>query len=310
MIKSFNKVVTQYQKNALKEHIRFIINPISGVGRKNKIPNLIEKHLDHTRFDYDIVYTQYKHHAKKISSEAARSDIPIICAVGGDGSVNEVGTALIGTSSRLAIIPSGSGNGLARHLHIPLDIKKAIHCINDSKSIVVDTVQVNNQTFIGTAGYGFDAIIAKKFDQHNKRGFLSYVYLTIREFIRYKPISVTIKVKDRIETLSIVLLTIANSSQFGNGFTVSPESKMNDGQIELVVLKPFSRWLIPSVVFRFFTKKHQRARHSEIISFQRAQILTASNLAHYDGEPATVASELNVHVIPQSLNIIVGKKAQ
>ncbi|GAB5426085.1 MAG: diacylglycerol kinase family lipid kinase [Crocinitomicaceae bacterium] len=291
----------------MKERIRFIINPISGVGRKNTIPPMIESHLNQERFDYDIAYTEYKGHASEIAKIASEEGIDIVCAVGGDGSVHEVGTALIGSKTKLAIIPVGSGNGLARHLNIPLGIKDAIYCINYSNSIAMDTVKVNDKTFLGVGGYGFDAVIAEKFDKHNKRGFWSYVYLTITEFFRFNPINVTIDVDGKVKKLPVVLLTVANASQFGNGFTVSPKSDVTDGELELVVLKPFSFWSIPSVVYRFFSKKHQRARHSEIITFKNARIQSSKNVAHYDGEPAQVATELNVSVVPKSLQILVGK---
>ncbi len=291
----------------MKERIRFIINPISGVGRKNTIPPMIESHLDKERFDYDIMYTEYKQHARELALQASEENIDIVCAVGGDGSVHEVGTALIGTKTKLAIIPTGSGNGLARHLNIPLGIKDAIYCINFSKCIEMDTVLVNDKSFLGVGGYGLDAVVAKKFDEHHKRGFINYIYLTIREFFRFNPMNVSIDVDGKVKTLPVVLLTVANSSQFGNGFTVSPKSDVTDGELELVVLKPFSLWHIPSLVFRFFSKKSDRSRYSEVISFKNAKIQSSRQLAHYDGEPMDVLSELNVSVVPKSLNIVVGK---
>lgn len=290
----------------MKERIRFIINPISGVGKKNTIPPMIESHLNQERFDYDIVYTEYKNHASELAKQASEEGVNIVCAVGGDGSVHEVGTALIGTKTKLAIIPVGSGNGLARHLNIPLGIKDAIYCINYSNCIEMDTVQVNDKSFLGVGGYGLDAVVAKKFDEHHKRGFFSYIYLTVREFFRFNPMNVSIDVDGKVKTLPVVLLTVANASQFGNGFTVSPKSDVTDGELELVVLKPFSIWHVPSLVYRFFSKKSDRSRHSEVISFKQARIKSARMLAHYDGEPTDVRSELNVSVVPKSLNILVG----
>lgn len=290
----------------MKERIRFIINPISGVGRKNVIPPMLESHLNQERFDYDIVFTEHRGHASDLAKQASEEGIDIVCAVGGDGSVHEVGTALIGTSTKLAIIPVGSGNGLARHLNIPLGIKDAIYCINHSNWIAMDTVMVNDKSFLGVGGYGFDAVVAKKFDQHHKRGFFSYIYLTIREFFRFNPINVSIDVDGKVKTLPVVLLTVANASQFGNGFTVSPKSDVTDGELELVVLKPFSIWSVPSLVYRFFTKKSDRSRYSEVIPFKKARIQSSRQIAHYDGEPVDVRAELNVSVVPKSLNIVVG----
>ena len=133
----------------MKQRIRFIINPISGVGKKGDIPTLIEKYIYSSIFSYDIAFTKFHKHGKQIAIYSVKEGFDIVCAVGGDGSVHEVGTALIGTKTRLAILPAGSGNGLARHLKIPLDIQKAIQSINDLFEIKMDTVLVNDKSFLG-----------------------------------------------------------------------------------------------------------------------------------------------------------------
>jgi len=290
----------------MRNKIRFIINPISGVGKKSDIPNLIEQHLDLEKFDYDIAITEYRKHAKIIAKQSAIEGYDIVCAVGGDGSVHEVGTALIGTKTKLAILPVGSGNGLARHLNIPLNVKDAILCINRDESIQMDTVLVNDKSFLGVGGYGFDAVIAKKFDTHHRRGFAGYAGLIIREFFKYNPINVSIDLDGKIKTLPVVLCTVANASQFGNGFTVSPKSDVTDGKLELCLLKPFSIWSAPSIIYRFFRKRSDKSRFAEIITFKNAKIKLSKKIAHYDGEPFEVLDELNVSVVPKSLNIVVG----
>jgi YegS/Rv2252/BmrU family lipid kinase len=292
----------------MKQRIRFIINPISGVGKKGDLPQIIEENLDHSKFDYDIAITEYAKHAKKIAYEASLEGIDIVCAVGGDGSVHEVGTALIGTQTKIAILPCGSGNGLARHLNIPMNIPKAIECINNDSSIRMDTVLVNDKPFLGIGGYGFDAIIAKKFDNYHKRGFWSYVKLVIREFAKYNPVNVSVDLNGEIKTMPVVLCTIANSSEFGNGFVVSPNSSVTDGKIELCILKPFSFWMAPSVVYRFFKRTAHKSKYAEVISFKKARITLSKNIAHYDGEPFDVRDVLNIQVVPSSLNILIGKK--
>lgn len=290
----------------MRKKIRFIINPISGVSNKGNIPDLIEAHLDHSKFRYDIVYTEYRKHAGAIARQSAEEGYEIVCAVGGDGSVHEVGTALIGSDTKLAILPIGSGNGLARHLNIPLSIPEALKCINRNQSIRMDTVKVNDKAFLGVGGYGFDAVIAKKFDTHKRRGFRGYLYLIIREFFKYNPINVSIDLDGKVKTLPVVLCTVANASQFGNGFTVSPNSDVTDGKLELCILKPFSIWSAPSIVYRFFRKRSNTSRYAEIIEFQKAKIHLTKKIAHYDGEPFDVRDELNVSVVPKSLNIVVG----
>ena len=290
----------------MKKKIRFIVNPKSGVGNKANIPHMIADHLDLSVYDYDIVETEYRKHAKLIAKDSADAGYDIVCAVGGDGSVHEVGTALIGTKTKLAILPVGSGNGLARHMKIPLNVKEAIECINKNNSIQMDTVLVNDKTFLGVGGYGFDAVIAKKFDTHTRRGLRGYIYLIAREFFKYNPINVSIDLDGKIKTLPVVLCTVANASQFGNGFTISPKSDVTDGKIELCLLKPFSIWSAPSIIYRFFRKKSDKSRFSEIIQFKNAKIKLSKKMAHYDGEPFEVLDELNVSVVPKSLNILVG----
>lgn len=292
----------------MKTRIRFIINPISGVGKKGILPELIEKNIDKERFEYDIQYTEYRKHAKQLAHDSSVEGYDIVCAVGGDGSVHEVGTALIGTNTKLAIIPVGSGNGLARHLGIPLNIEKAIQNINNMQVMQMDTVLVNDKPFLNAGGYGFDAIIAKKFDESRKRGFMSYVKLVMREFMRYNPVNVTVDINGQVKKLPVLLCTVANASEFGNGFCISPKSDVTDGKIELFLLKPFSIWSAPRLAYQFFRRKSDRSRYAEIISFEKARIILSKQIAHYDGEPFDVRSELNVQVIPKSLNILVGKK--
>lgn len=292
----------------MRTRIRFIINPISGVGKKGIIPELIERHLDHDQFDYDIVFTEYRRHAKELAHQSSKENIDIVCAVGGDGSVHEVGTALIGTKTQLAIIPTGSGNGLARHLNIPLSIDKAIQNINEMNTLQMDTVLVNDKPFLNAGGYGFDALIAKKFDEGKKRGFFTYIKLVLREFFKYNPVNVSVDINGEVKNMPVMLCTIANASEFGNGFCVSPKSDVTDGKIELFILKPFRFWSMPLLAFQFFRRKTDRSKFTEIISFEKARIKLTKSIAHYDGEPFDVRNELNVQVVPKSLHILAGKK--
>ena len=292
----------------VRQRIWFIINPISGVRRKDDIPALIYKYLDKEKFEYAIQYTKYKGHAVALTQLAIQEKVDIVCAVGGDGSVHEVGTTLIGAQPKLAIIPIGSGNGLARHMNIPLTVKKAIDCINDNYSIVMDTVLVNDKPVLGFTGFGLDAIVAKKFDEDRKRGFWTYVKHLFREFFKYNPINISIDTNGQIKKTPAVLCTVANTSEFGNGFKVSPKSDATDGKLELFILKPFSWWRVPELAFQFFNGTSDQSRYTEVISFEKARINLSKNIGQYDGEPVKVGQELNVQVVPHSLHIVIGKK--
>lgn len=290
----------------MKKRIRFIINPISGGVKKAKVPQMIEKYLDHEQFDYDIAITQYKKHAQSIAKESAAEGVDIVCAVGGDGSVHEVGTALVGTKCHLAIIPTGSGNGLARHLKIPLKTPQAIQNINQLYSCCMDTGLANDKPFLGVGGFGFDAFIAKRFDEYHIRGFWGYAQLVYEEYFSYNPPKMKITLKDEVVKGNYLLCSIANSSEFGNGFCISPTSTVIDGKMELVLLKRFAWWRTLGVLGRFFFKRIEGSRFIRIVSFEKARIVLEEPLAHYDGEPFEVRKEINIEVVPKSLWVLTG----
>jgi YegS/Rv2252/BmrU family lipid kinase len=289
----------------MKERIWFIVNPISGGRKKASLPALIAAHLDHNRFDYEIIETEFKGHAITIAEKAVAQGIDIVCAVGGDGSVHEVGTTLIGSHTQLAIIPLGSGNGLARHMKIPLKIKEAIECINSGNRIEMDTLKVNNKPILGFGGYGFDALIAKKFEGSRKRGFTSYIKLVLKEVFKYNPINVSIDANGQVRKLPVFLCTIANTSEFGNGFIVSPKSDATDGKFEVVILKPFSFWNIPAMLFRYFSGRTDYSGLTEVIKTDQATLILPHSYGQIDGEPISSGKKVQVDVVPRSLRIIV-----
>ncbi|MCX6192530.1 MAG: diacylglycerol kinase family protein [Flavobacteriia bacterium] len=291
----------------MKKRIWFIINPVAGVRRKDDIPALIRENLNHIIFDFEINYTTHKGHAQELAKEAIDKNIDIVCAVGGDGSVHEIGTSLIGSKVLLAIIPIGSGNGLARHMHIPLSIKKAIECINDQHKIAMDTVLVNEQAFLGISGYGFDALVAEKFVGSTKRGLMTYLKIVLREFFKYNPINISVDANGQVKKLPVMLCTLANTKQWGNGLVVSPNSDATDGKVELILLKPFSFWRLPVLAMQFLFRRSDKSALMEIISFDKATIRVSENIAHYDGESMATKGVLHVKVVPKSLQILVGK---
>jgi len=293
----------------MKRKIRFIINPKSGVQQKNDFPALIEKYIDKSQFDFDIAHTEYKKHAKEIAAKSAAEGDDIVCAVGGDGSVHEVGTVLIGTKTQLAIIPAGSGNGLARHLQIPMDFVQAIETINNGKQAIIDTVLVNDKPFLNVGGYGFDAVIAKGFENHVRRGFWGYVKLVSKQCFGYRPTLFSFEINGEKMEKKLFLCTIANANEYGNGFCISPNSSLTDGIVELCMLRPFNLLMAPAVLFRFFRKSNHKGRYMEIIPFTKARITLHSPIGHYDGEPFDVRNELNVEVVPKSLHVLINKNS-
>lgn len=289
----------------MKLKIRFIINPKSGVHDKHDLPGLIANHLDTNRFDYDIRHTEYRKHALELAKEAATLGYDIACAVGGDGSVHEVGTGLIGSNTALAILPAGSGNGLARHLGIPLSLSKAIQHLNTSNISHMDTVLANDKPFLNVGGYGFDALIARKFDKYHRRGFWGYAQLIIREFFKYQPKDYTFEINGTPRMENLILFTVANASEFGNGLCISPNSVIDDGQLELCLMKPFRGWNAPGVIRKCFKRKPHESQYIEIIPFSELKVKVPKASSHYDGEPFDIRTDIHIRVIPKSLPIFV-----
>ena len=170
-----------------KKRIVFILNPISGTHSKKEIPGLIDKLLDKEQFDYELRLTEYAGHAAEIAKESAAEGIDVVVAIGGDGTVNEVARSLVHTETALGIIPCGSGNGLARHLCLPLDIKSAIQIINACRIDDFDYGVINGLPFFCTCGMGFDAFISLKFAEAGKRGPITYVENVLKEGLNYRP---------------------------------------------------------------------------------------------------------------------------
>lgn len=283
--------------------IRFIINPISGVGKKNTVPPLIEKYLDHTKFKYELIYTEYRKHAFEISKQASEDGIDIVCVVGGDGSVNEAGTALIGSKTIFSILPTGSGNGVARHMGIPLNLKKAIQRINREKVVIMDTVDINNHPAIGVSGFGFDAIVAKRFDEYHKRGLASYAKLVLKEWRGYKGIDV---VYNGEMHKNLLFCCIANTNQFGNNFVISPTSDVTDGKIEIVIVKLPKTFALMGLLLSSLLKKVGNSEYVMTYKTDKANLIVHDTHGHIDGDPITCTyNQLTVNCVPKSLKIIV-----
>ena len=199
----------------MKKRILFIINPISGTRRKKRMPDEIERHLDHSRYEHEVRFTTHAGHAAEMTAEAAKDGVDVVVAVGGDGTVNEVARSLVHTSTALGIIPCGSGNGLARHLQIPQNAKGAIEIINQGVIHCLDYGKINGRPFFCTCGMGFDAFVSKKFAESGKRGLIQYARNTIGVGLTYKPETYTITDENGTRTQEAFLIASATRSATG-----------------------------------------------------------------------------------------------
>lgn len=290
----------------LKKKIIFIINPISGGLNKIFVPVLIDKYLNHQLFEAQIIFTDYNSHASVLAQEAIDNGFDIIVAVGGDGTINEVASVLESSGKTMAIIPCGSGNGLARTLGIPLDNAKAIARINQLNTLKIDVGLLNDRKFVNMAGMGFDAHISSHFAKSEKRGFIGYIKSTLKEITSYKPQNYSLQIGDKLIKTSAFMLSLANSSQYGNNAHISPTASVQDGLIDICIIKPFPLIVFPSLGFRMFAQTTPKSKYVEIIKAKEFMINRDKiGPVHVDGEPCVMGKELKIFVKPLALELIV-----
>jgi len=268
------------------KHIVFITNPISGTISKAGIPELVEVHLDHARFSYEFVATQYAGHATLLAQEAAAHGADIVCAIGGDGTVNEVGRGLLGTETAMAILPCGSGNGLARHLMLPMDLRRCLDIINLDTVETLDSGVINGHPFFCTCGMGFDAFISMKFAEAGKRGLMTYVEQMLREGLSYKPETYEIEDEMGSKTYKAFLISAANASQYGNNAYIAPHASMSDGLLDVIIMQPFSLIEAPQVTLEMLNKTIDKNVNIRTFKARHVHIHRSKpGLIHYDGDP-------------------------
>lgn len=288
-----------------KRNILFIINPISGTGKKKVIEKLLDEHLDKSNINYQIRYTEYAGHAAVIALEVVTNgSFDSVVAVGGDGSVNEVASGLINSGISMGVIPTGSGNGFARHLGIALKLEAAIEQINKGIVQTVDTGLVDDTNFVGVAGVGFDAYISKRFDEASTRGFWTYLKLTVSEYLKYKEREYKIDVDGNIMNTKALFVCFCNSCQWGNDVFIAPNASTKDGKLRLVIVKKMPLIAVPFFAFKLFTKKVSSSKYYSEKVVEHISIQQPEKLIHIDGEPIEFSNEFKVNVNPDSLTVI------
>lgn len=294
----------------MKRRILFIMNPISGTSNKKGIPDLIHSGIDSERFDYEIRLTEYAGHAAAIAAEARDNHIDVVVAIGGDGTVNEVARSLVHSETALGIIPCGSGNGLARHLLLPLNVKKAIAVINKCEIRKLDYGVINGHEFFCTCGMGFDAFVSQKFAESGKRGPISYIENILREGLKYKPETYVVEDETGTKRYKAFLISCANASQYGNNAYIAPQASMSDGLLDVVVMEPFDVLDAPQVSIDMMNKTLDK--NSKIKTFRCKQLHIHRNqegVIHYDGDPVMTGKDIDIHLEEKGINIVVNADA-
>ena len=294
----------------MKKKAVFVINLISGTSDKAAIPGLIDQYLDKTKFEYEIAITQYAGHASEIAAKAKDDGVDVVVAVGGDGTVNEVARAIVHSDTALGIIPCGSGNGLARHLLLPLHVRKAIDVINRCEVRQLDYGIINDYPFFCTCGMGFDAFVSMKFAEAGKRGPITYVENVLREGLKYKPETYTIEDESGTLQYKAFLISCANASQYGNNAYIAPQASMSDGLMDVIIMEPFDVFEAPQISIEMFSKTLDK--NSKITTFRTRHLhihRDKPGVIHYDGDPVMTGADIDNELKPKGINIIVNTMA-
>jgi diacylglycerol kinase (ATP) len=291
-----------------KKRVLFIVNPASGPKNdsSDEFTAMATVYLDAEIFDYQIVITEYEQHASELSLKAVEEDVDIVVAVGGDGTVNEVARNLIGSHTALGIIPAGSGNGLARHLNIPLNVPDALLSINRSRILLMDTASVNDVPFLSIAGIGFDALVADKFAGNSTRGWMTYLNIVSSEYFSYQPLDYDLTIDGTRETYKALFISFANSDQFGYNTTIAPAARVDDGLMDVCIVKKVPIMTIPFVAPLLFVRQVHRTPFVDITQAQEVIVHTSKKLVvNIDGEPVKMKGPLKFNLIPHSLKVII-----
>lgn len=289
-----------------KKKIRFITNPFSGTKSKAKLKETIEDNLNLTDFDFEISYTDYPRHATQLSMEAKDMGYYGVIAVGGDGTINEVATALIGSGTALGIIPFGSGNGFSYHLGTRRDVVAAIRVINDHHTTSIDSGTANGRFFINIAGLGLDATVAFKTKLNKKRGFVPYFINTLKESIGFKFMKLRITSNDNIQEGEYAMAVIANGSIYGYDFAVAPAAILDDGLFDIILVQKTQIFRYFLLVPRMLNKTFHK---SPLVHYFKTDKITIESTDgtpyfHVDGEGFEAENSITFEINPNSIRLI------
>ncbi len=273
----------------------FVVNRRSGVKRRDDVIAVIRETC---AWEHEIAECDRKEDLDAI----VREPFDVIFAVGGDGTVHEVAKRLIGRSQALGIIPVGSGNGLARHLGLPINARRALRACGSERVETIDTATVNGIPFIGTMGIGFDAWIAEAFATRGARGLRTYVRVGLGGLFKYAPETYEMEIDGERMQQRALLIAIANASQYGNNARIAPVASLQDGLLDVVIVERASL----AAAARLFTGSLQHARGVTMHRGRHIEIRRpAAGPAHLDGEPVTLPQTLTIDIVPRSLRILL-----
>ena len=282
-----------------------LINPISGTRDKKGICDLTASRLKDAGIDLDIVHTRHKGHGAELARNAAERRVDIVVAAGGDGTVNEVASALMHTDTALGIIPCGSGNGLARSLGLPMDFDAAIDIIARNKPCAIDCGVADGRPFFCTFGMGFDAVVTEKFASAERRGKMQYVRSAFLEFINFTPDNYAMEIDGEIYTEEALLIAVCNTPQYGNNAYIAPRASLTDGMLDVTVIRngPVIQQAMAGI--GLLSGQIDRNRYVDTFKAKEVKIIRLKDgPAQIDGEPLTLGRKVNIHCEHSCLKVL------
>lgn len=284
-----------------------IINPIAGTHRHRDLPSIVAKRLETWGYALDIRETQGRGDATEFAARAVADGYDIVIAAGGDGTVNETAAALCDTDTALAILPCGSGNGLARHLEIPADPVEALNILENPRIVSTDYGTVNDgRKFFCTFGMGFDAAVSHTFANQKRRGRMSYVKSAIEEIIRFKPDAYIIEADGNVISKKAFVVAVCNASQYGNNAYIAPSASIEDGLLDITIIHAADPLRTALVGVDMMTGY---LNHNTLIQSLKSQHIKitrpSAGLAHIDGEPVTLGSEIYIKCHHAGMKVVV-----
>ena len=297
----------------MERRIIFFINPVSGTKNKDAVLKLIEQRTRQANIPFQVLHTNAAGDYEYLEEKILKEKITDIVICGGDGTVNQLAAALLHTDVNFGIIPMGSGNGLAFTAGIPANASKALDIIFKNKASSIDGFYINDRFSCMLCGLGFDALVAGEFAIHPSRGLSTYVRLSLKNFFKATFYPFVIEVNDTEIRTEAFFISIANSNQFGNHFTIAPRASLNDGLLDIVVVKKMSKVkLVYSILKQIRSGKvNQTAAkkfHRKDILYFQAKELEIKNPAaaplHIDGDPATTAAAFKIRVIENAFRLL------
>lgn len=294
----------------VKRHIYVIINPIAGVRPKDEIPDIVNEVLNQEDFEVEIFYTEYAGHASELAARAVKLGVDSVVAIGGDGTINETAKSLIGSKTALGIVPMGSGNGLARHIQIPLEIHRALQVVKDGYREKIDYGTVNGHIFFCTMGVGFDAMVSQEFASLKGRGPFNYAKSAIDVFLKYNPMIYAIYTDDGKVNEKAFLIAIGNAAQWGNNAFITPRASMTDGLLDVTLIKPFPMIETAQMALQLFARKLDENSHVQTFRSEHIRIVIPKPTAivHVDGEPFELDGVLDINVHQAGLSVLTPRE--